>query len=374
MIKVLHLFTTLDGGGVESFLYNYYSHMNLAEIKFDAIVPGTKTGYMEQNFISLNSEVFHVKRFRENPIKHLKDVGRIIKNNDYDIVHCHGYKSTVGLVLAKIFGCKVRIIHSHMAFVNENFSVKAYRKLLTCIAKVFATDKFACGIDAAKWLFGEKNYDSGKVTIIHNAIDLSKYKYNESTRNKLRDEMNLGKDFVLGNVARLTYQKNQIFLLYLMKEIIKLNPHTRLLLIGEGEDRNCLELECEKMGIENYVQFLGLRTDVPELLSTIDFFVLPSKYEGLPVVLAEIQAAGLQACVSDKITREINVTGSICYLSLDKPLENWAKTIVDCYTEKHMVDRHKSGEIMMNGKYDIMYQAEKLYELYFKLTKRLKKV
>ncbi len=374
MIKVLHLFTTLDGGGVESFLYNYYSHMDLVKIKFDAIVPGTEIGYMEPNFISLNSEVFHVKRFRESPLKHLKDVANIIKNGNYDIVHCHGYKSTVGLVFAKIFGCKVRIIHSHMAFVNESFWGRTCRMFLTCIAKVFATDKFACGIDAAKWLFGDKDYELGKVTVIDNAIDLSKYEYNESVRCRLREEMDLGEDFVIGNVARLTYQKNQSFLLHIMKELVKLNRHTKLLLIGEGEDRNNLEQECRKLGIENYVKFLGLRKDVPELLSAIDFFVLTSRYEGLPVVLAEVQAAGLQACISDKITREINVTGDICYMSLDLTPAQWGKMIFDLYTEKYMVDRLKSRKVMMNGKYDIMYQAEKLYELYFESTTRLKKV
>jgi glycosyltransferase involved in cell wall biosynthesis len=374
MIKVLHLFTTLDGGGVESFLYNYYSHMDLTKIKFDAIVPGNEKGYMESNFISLNSEVFHVKRFRESPFKHLKDVASIIKNGKYDVVHCHGYKSTIGSVYAKIFGCKVRIIHSHMAFVNESFGERVYRKFLTCIAKAFATDKFACGIDAAKWLFGEKDYESGKVKVIDNAIDLSKYAYNELTRCRLRKEMNLGEDFVLGNVARLTYQKNQGFLLHIMKQLVELNPHTKLLLIGDGEDRKNLELECRELGIENHVKFLGLRKDVPELLSVIDFFVLPSRYEGLPVVLAEVQAAGLQACISDNITREINVTGDICYLSLDNTPAQWSKTIVDLYTERHMADRIKSGEVMANGNYDIMYQAEKLYELYFELTKRLKKV
>jgi glycosyltransferase involved in cell wall biosynthesis len=374
MIKVLHLFTTLDGGGVESFLYNYYSHMDLEKIKFDAIVPGMEIGYLEPKFISLNSKVFHVKRFRESPFEHLKCVASIIKNGNYDVIHCHGYKSTVGLVFAKIFGCKVRIIHSHMAFVYESFRERAYRRFLTYIAKVFATDKFACGIDAAKWLFGSKEYDSGNVKVIDNAIDLSKYAYNESTRCRLRLDMNLGEDFVLGNVARLTYQKNQSFLLHIVKELMALNPHTKLLLIGEGEDRNSLEKECRELGIESNVEFLGSRKDVPDLLSAIDLFVLPSRYEGLPVVLAEVQAAGLQACISDNITREINVTGNICYLPLDMSPAKWSKTIFDLYANEHKADRLKSVEVMMKGKYDIMYQAEKLYELYFELTKQLKKV
>lgn len=373
MIKVLHLFTTLDGGGVESFLYNYYSHMDVNKIQFDEVVPGSETGYMESSFINMGSKVFHVKRFRENPLKHLKDVSNIIKNGNYDIVHCHGYKSTVGLVFARIFGCKVRIIHSHMAFVDETFVERKFRKVLTFIAKLFATDKFSCGIDAAKWLFGRKEYEASKVTIIDNAIDLSKYRYDEFTRRKLREELNLGKDFVLGNVARLTYQKNQSFLLQIMKELIKLNPNTKLLLIGEGEDRSKLEKECRELGIESYVRFLGLRKDVPDLLSAIDFFILPSRYEGLPVVLAEVQAAGLQACISDNITKEINVTDNIYYLALNMSPSNWSETIISLTKSENVKDRISSGDVMYNGKYDIDHQAVILYELYLKLI-NLRKV
>lgn len=369
MIKVLHLFTTLDGGGVESFLYNYYSHMDLTKVKFDAIVPGTEIGYMEQLFVDLNSDVFHIKRFRENPFTHILSVAKIIKKGNYDIVHCHGYKSTIGLVFAMIFGCKVRIIHSHMAYVNEGRFTTGYRKCLTYLAKKCSTHKLACGVDAAKWLFGDKDYSNGDVLVVNNAIDLSKYTYNEHTRNMIRKEMNLGKDFVIGNVARLTYQKNQQFLLLVMKELIKLYPQTKLLLIGEGEDRKELELECKRLKIENNVHFLGLRKDVPDILSAIDFFVLPSRYEGLPVVLAEVQAAGLNACVSNNITTEINVTKNIYYLSLDRSPYEWAKTIFDLYSNKDIGERAKLGEVMMNGKYDIMFQAEKLYKLYVDFIK-----
>lgn len=369
MIKVLHLFTTLDGGGVESFLYNYYSHMDLNEIKFDAIVPGSEIGYMESMFIEMNSEVFHVKRFKENPIYYLRDICNIIKKGNYDIVHCHGYKSIIGLLFAKIFGCKVRIIHSHMAYVNENNLKKSMRKMLVILAKSLATERFACGIDAAKWLFGHKDYSEGRVTIINNAIDLEKFRYNEHSRYKIREGLNLGEEFVLGNIARLTYQKNQSFLLSIMKELVKLNPNSRLLIIGDGEDRNNLEHECKELKIEKYVKFLGIRKDVPELLSTIDLFVLPSRYEGLPVVLTEVQASGVAACVSDKITREIDITGDILYLSLDMTPAQWAKKIDDMYIKNKFKDRVRAGEKMMSGKYDIKVEAKKLYELYLNLIK-----
>ncbi|WP_129738519.1 glycosyltransferase family 1 protein [Massilimicrobiota timonensis] len=369
MIKVLHLFTTLDGGGVESFLYNYYSHMNTEKIVFDTVVPGQEKGYLEPIFAKLGGQVFHVCRFKKNPIKHLKDVSTIIRNGKYDIVHCHGYKSTIGLVFAKIWGCKVRIIHSHMAYVNENIFVKISRKMLTGIAKSCSTERFACGIDAAKWLFGSKDYENGKVKVINNAIDLSKYMFDEQTRNNYRKEMCLEGNLVIGNVARLTYQKNQIFLLYVLKDMLSINKSVILLLIGEGEDKQRLEKEAIKLGIEKNVRFLGMRKDVPQLLSAIDYFVLPSHFEGLPVVLAEIQAAGLFACVSDTITREINITHNIHYLSLDMKTKEWADFIIKDSIKHNSMNRMELSKYLIGSKYDIMIQAKKLYDLYYNLIR-----
>lgn len=370
MIRVLHLFTTLDGGGVESFLYNYYSHMDSAKIEFDAVVPGDTVGYLEPIFVDLGSKVFHVKRFRENPYRHIDSVAKIIKNGQYDVVHCHGYKSTIGLIFAKIFGCKVRIIHSHMAYVNENIISKICRKITTFIAEKCATEKFACGIDAAKWLFGTNAYEKGEVRVIDNAIDLAKYAFNEEVRNNYRKQMNLTEKFVIGNVARLTYQKNQSFLLHILKEMLLINPSVMLLLIGEGEDKEKLENECLELDIQENVKFLGLRKDIPELLSTMDFFVLPSRYEGLPVVLAEIQAAGLPACVSESITKEINVTKRIHYISLESSYNKWSETISELAKRDSIKKRYEAQKIMINGKYDISYQAKKLFDIYSMLLKK----
>lgn len=371
MIKVLHLFTTLDGGGVESFLYNYYSHMTDKEIRFDAIVPGNKKGYMEPMFQALNSRIYHIKRLRENPLSHWKSIAQIIKNGNYDVIHCHGYKSAIGLFFAKLYKCKVRIIHSHMAYVNETKKEFLHRKILTMLAKKFATDWFACGIDAAKWLFGDQAFKDGKVTIIDNAIDLMKYRFNEDNRKKIRDTFKLNNSLVVGNVGRLTYQKNQEFLLDIMKELLMIEENAKLLLIGDGEDKELLRKKAIELDLEQSVIFLGLRKDVPDLLNAMDIFVLPSRYEGLPVILVEAQAAGLVSCVSDTVTKEINITNLIDYLSLNKDAKYWAKKIFLLSKEKEK-DRSKITERMVNGKYDINYQATQLYEKYVSMIKKCK--
>lgn len=374
MIRVLHLFTTLNNGGVESFLYNYYSHMDQTVIRFDEVVPGEEIGYMEPMFKKLNSKVYHVERFKNNPIKHCISVAKIIREGNYDIIHCHGYKSIIGLIFAKKYGCKVRIIHSHMAYTKENFIERIIRKLIVFIAKKLATDKFSCGIDAANWLFGSEEVDKGKVDIINNAIDIHKYSYSEEKREKIRNELNIKNEFVIGNVARLTYQKNQEYLLDIIKELIKIMPKSKLLLIGEGEDEKILKRKCNELKIQENVEFLGLREDISTILSALDFFVLPSRYEGLPVVLAEVQAAGLYALISDTVTKEINVTNTLNYFSLSKSPKEWSNNIVKIYKESKKNNRNENASKMQNGKYDIVYQANNLLERYNKLIQKNRSV
>lgn len=367
MIKVLHLFTTLDGGGVESFLYNYYSHMDNNKIVFDAVVPGMETGYLEQYFTERGSKVYHIKRFRENPFKYWFSIAGIVKNGHYDIIHCHGYKSAIGIFFGKIYGCNNRIIHSHMAHVRETKIQKINRKFLGFVAKKLSTDWFACGIDAAKWFFGEKAYDKGQVSIIDNAIDLSKYKFDINSREKIRKELGVENDFVVGNIGRLTYQKNQIFLIDVMKELLEENPNSKLVLIGDGEDREKLTKYSKTLNISKQVIFLGMRKDIPELLCALDFFVLPSYYEGLPVVLAEVQASGLKGCVSDTVTQEVNVTSNLHYLSFKDPTFYWAKKISSIF-DSSTTDRSIANSSMRNGKYDILSQSDELFERYRTMT------
>lgn len=367
MIKVLHLFTTLDGGGVESFLYNYYLHIDRNDISFDFVVPGNKKGYLEEPVINLGAKVFHVNTLRDNPIKQILQLVNIIKSEKYDIIHCHGYKSAIGIIIAWFMNCKVRIIHSHMAFVPENKIQRLIRKITTCIVKKLSTAWFACGNDAAKWLFGDKAFHENKVVIINNAIDLNKFKFNQEKRNRIRCSLDVESKLVLGNIARLTDQKNQVFLLKLLSKLKNIRHDVICLFIGNGEDKELLLQKSKELNVEDNVTFLGMREDVPDLLSALDIFVLPSKYEGLPVVLAEVQASGLVSMASEKITREINVTGLIDYLPIDSEndLNLWVDKICDLDFE---LDRIKKAELMIGGKYDISYQTKKLTQIYYILV------
>lgn len=370
MIKVLNLFTTLDNGGVESFLYNYYTHMDHNLFHFDFIVPGFHKGFLEDNFIQMGSKVYHVPTMHQNPLRQFYQIAQIIKYGNYDIVHCHGYKSILGLILGKLFGIKVRIIHSHMAYEKENKKQKIIKDIAVKVLEKYATVQLACGIDAARWLFGVRNLNNKKVKIINNAIDVHKFLFNSNKRDRIRKSFNISNSYVIGNVARLSYQKNQAFLLKLVKKLSLDIPQVKLLLVGNGEDEAELKKMVDKMGLSDKVLFLGIRKDIPGLLSAFDVFALPSRYEGLPVVLSEAQSSGLVSFVSDNVTREVQITNRLMYLPLDVDL--WASKIHDIYREKEalLIQRVDTGMKMFGSKYDISLQATHLMDLYRKEVNR----
>lgn len=365
MIKVLHLYTALDDGGVERFLLNYYQGMERNNFKFDIIVPGSHIGILEQQFIDLGCNVYHVERFSDNPVKNIRETASIIQKGHYDIIHCHGYKSVEGLLLGWILGIKTRIIHSHMVVPNESILTKFKRKIIVSFCKLFATYWWACGTDAGKWLYGNREFECGRITVVPNAINIDTYRFNLTARNQLRKQFNVPSNMkIIGNVARLSAQKNQGFLLDVFAGIPN-RENYMLFLVGSGELEAELKAKIVELHIQDNVHFLGSRTDVPDLLSMFDIFLLPSKFEGLPVSLVEAQAAGLPCLVSNTITSEVNVTGNIKYISLNLGIDRWGKEITQMIAKNN--DRSLCGEKMKNGMFDIFAQSDNLQKLYLNI-------
>lgn len=366
-IRILHLFTDLNGGGVEQFLLNYYSILHHKNVQFDIVATNSNTGILEPQFIAMGSKVFHVKKIRQNWVQNILQVYRIMRNHHYDIVHCHGYRSVLGLVIAQICGIKARIIHSHIAFEPEGLRNRFRKQLCTILCKLFSTHRYACGKEAGIWLYGKKAYIEHKFEIIHNAIDLRKYSFCLEDRNEIRKALGIQDKTVIGNIARMSYQKNHHFLLEVFKEYLKLNPNSMLVLVGTGELDDEIRKQVQLLNISDHVLFLNCRNDVPELLSGFDIFVLPSHYEGLPVSLVEVQASGLSAIVSDSITKEVEVTNLLEYLPLDKGAGYWAEKIAQKLTTAN--NNTRQDVAMTGGCYDLAVQAQHLYNCYKSMLK-----
>lgn len=220
----------------------------------------------------------------------------------------------------------------------------------------------ACGDDAGIYLYGKKNYQKGKVIVLNNAIDVQKFKFSNEIREKKRRELGINEQLLVGHVGRFLEQKNHKFLVDVMQQTIKTSTNIKFLLIGNGELKEEIEKKCVDLGIRDYVIFLQNRDDVNELMQAMDIFVLPSLYEGLPVVGIEAQATGLKCLFSDTITEKVKVLDTCTFL----PINNknctllWNEEIENFIPLK----REDCAEEIRKHGYDIKTEALKLEKIY----------
>lgn len=364
MIKILVIMTTNIGtSGISKIVMRYYDYIDKKKVKFDFVVPNEPNDYIKNKFNTNNTNVYIIKR-KKNAIKYYFELKKIIKNGKYNIVHVHGNSSTMALELmaAKKAGCKVRIAHSHNTTCNH----KIIDKMLRPIFYKYLTCGMACGADAGKWLFGKR-----KFIIIQNGNELSKYSFNSDIRKNIRKENNLENCIVIGHVGRFNYQKNHDFLIEVFNKYRLNNKNAKLLLIGSGEKENEVKEKIKGYNIEDNVIFTGEINNVNEWLNACDVMMLPSRYEGFPVVLIEWQANGVPCIVSNRISKEVNITDTIKFIDVDKEdsVTEWLK----CLKKIDKIDReeisNRNMEILRKRGYDIEQCASNLYNIYLNLMK-----
>jgi glycosyltransferase involved in cell wall biosynthesis len=245
------------------------------------------------------------------------------------VVHAHrGSRSFFVLLLAWAAGVPVRIAHSHLAFEPDASVIKHLKTVVfKRLCRIFATDLFACGDDAARFMWGTA--DPVRVHKMTNAIDTRRFHNALAAREEVRQRLGIGDEFVLGTVARIDVQKNPMYLLKIAAAVKQSGKKAVLLVVGTGPMEQEVRQRAGEMGLEGFVRFLGVREDIPELLAAMDLFLLPSVFEGLPVTLIETQASGLPALVSDRVTGEMDKVGLIRFLPLDEDASCWSEAIMD---------------------------------------------
>lgn len=370
MIKVLHIVSSLGGGGVESMLYNYYSNMDNEKIHFDFIVHGNNKGIIEKKVEDMGSIVYHVTPKKTSFKDNMLDIENVIKNGNYDVVHCHqNFSNFSSLYLAWKHKVPVRISHAHGCKEVKNIVEKMKQFLLRSLNKLFANYFFSCGLDAGKWLHGKGWSPSKKNILMNNAIDVDKFSYSEEVRQRYRKKLNVKDKKVLLHVGRFSDEKNHLFMVDIMEQLSKENSEYILLLVGNGATEKLVKRYVEEKEISNSIIFMGVRNDVAELMNAADVFLLPSKNEGFPVTLVEAQSTGIFSLVSEKVTKEIALTDLIEYLPINN-IEPWIKRIVD----NNIQVRQSRKVDIENAGYSITFQAknysrwlENLYELHAKV-------
>ena len=367
-IKLCHIIGDFINGGVESVIYNYFSHLDLN--KFDVYIIGHGITIYEcyQRFVDLGFTIHNITPKRVNLLKNLKEMNSIFKKYKFNIIHSHLTEwACIPMVLGFFNRISIRINHSHMAEKPKGLKNKIYYGVRLWIGKLFATDYFACGLDAGLYLFGKKALKKGKVTVLNNAVDVSKFSYNKDVRKQIRNDNEIKKDeIVIGHVGRFFEQKNHKFLIDIFKELHLINSKTHLYLFGDGELFNEVKDYVNKLNLSKYVKFMGVRQDIYKWYQAMDVFVLPSLYEGLPVVGVEAQMSGLPCFFADTITREILISNNSRFVSLNDSAQVWAKII----NENIGCDRNNL--LKAQDKYDILKQVACLEKFYISKSNKIK--
>ena len=360
-MRILEVCVDLDGGGIDRYLLNYCSR--IPEIQFDFAVVDNKIGILEPQLEALGCHIYRVPRQSHGVRANYNAIKKILTDNHYDAVHVHlGYRGAVALLCAKRCGVKTRIVHAHIAAEPESAKQRLIRKAFTVWVKRLATHLAACGVDAAKWVWGEKTYAKGKVIIHNNAIATAKYAYSAEVRAAVRADLGVADNtLVVGHVGRLSDQKNQLRLLDVFGEMHRLHPDSVLLMVGRGDLEDAIRRKAEEMALTDSVRLLGVRDDVPRLLSAFDTFVFPSTHEGLPFTLIETQCNGLPAISADTVTPLVKLGDDVAFLSLAQSDGAWAQAALAAAERGH--DPEGARRVADAG-YDIDREAARLRDYY----------
>lgn len=355
--KVLVISTVgLIYDGITSVIISYLKAMDFSGL--DIYVAGTMKvePSIRRQLEDIGCRIVEFPNRQTETITYIRKLVKFIRKNNIEVVHAHGNSGTlvVEMLAAWLGGCKKRIAHSHNTRCNQ---VRT-DKLLRPFFNIFYTDALACGNDAGKWLFGDKTFK-----VLKNGRDIKMYYFNQEMRNRIRKEYNLGSSLTIGHVGGFFEQKNHRFLSEIYHEIVRLQSDVKLFMIGDGPLKAEIEHLCKD--IHDNVIFTGSTDRVPDLLQAMDGMILPSLFEGLPLVAIEWQINGLPCIVSTNITRECAVTNQIHFLPLEISAEEWAYQIVTFAKQNNRLQSAEVAavKVSLNG-FDIHDAAEKLKEIY----------
>lgn len=351
--KVLVIITTrlVSYGGLATVALNYYRNIDNNLIHMDFASSNELQDSLRQEFEEKNSRYYQLPP-RKNIISYISELKKISEN--YDCVHIHANSATVSLELSAIRKVEKRIVHIH----NTTCTHKVLHTLLLPYFKNNITDAIACSKAAGDWIFGKNNF-----TVLNNAIDLDKYNFSKEDRDRIRQQLKISDEPVIGNVGKLVEQKNHSFILDVFSKVLLEIPNAKLVLVGGGNLQSALEKKAINLGIEKNVIFCGMVDKAKEYYSAFDCVLFPSLWEGLPLSLIEAQACGLTCIASDTITREVNM-GGVIQLSLNDDIDKWVNDVKRALLEEHCKNIKLYRENITSRDFDIKENAKKLVEIY----------
>jgi glycosyltransferase involved in cell wall biosynthesis len=370
-IRVLQVLGALNRAGAETWLMNVLRNIDRDQFRLDFLVHSTDAGAYDAEVRSLGSRIFPCVGPR-NPLTYSRALRKILRTQGpFDVVHSHVHAYS-GFVLrtARQAGVPLRIAHSHcdtsMLDARSGTARRAYLALMNLWIQKHATLGLAVSRQAAVSLFGADWSADPRWRISYCGIDLAPFRA-PADRAAVRGEFKIPANaFVVGHVGRFDYQKNHNFLIEIFATLAERRPDARLLLIGEGPLRPTIEEQVVRSGLQDRVIFAGSRPDVARLMmSAMDAFVLPSHFEGLPLVLLEAQAAGLPCLLADTVAEETTVNPALVRrLSLSQSTQAWCDELAGlCRSLEHQ-SCDEALRVIEQSPFNILTGVARLQEIY----------
>lgn len=368
-IRVLHVFgDPISYGGQERFVYNIYNNMDDKNIIFDMFTPFyCNNNEIKKTIENRGGKIYHYdfkpKSFDENKKIFIKTLSNFFEKNKYDIVHIHSgsiFTLAFGAKIAKKARSKNVIIHSHSSGI-KSLKYKIIKAISSTIFLKNVDYYFSCSLSAAKFKYPQKIIKSNNYKIIKNGIDVNKFKFDEEIRKKIRRDLNSDSKTILGHVGRFATEKNHSFLLDIFKEYKKINSESILILIGTGDLQNNIKNKAIQLGIQDDIKFLGTRENVNEFLNAMDIFVLPSLYEGLPIVGVEAESTGLPVISSAEVIKDLPIKELTYFYSLENSAKDWALKIDEILKS---TQRKKVNKNIIEAGYEISDISKELEHFY----------
>lgn len=367
-IRILHVFGNMNLGGAESRIMDLYRHLDRKRVQFDFLVHTQETCYFENEIQELGGRIYRVPRFRiYNLLTYQKALRRFFDaHKEFCAVQGHMTSTaSVYLPIAKKAGIPITIAHARSAGVDRGLKGKITRWMRRDLAKK-ADYLFTCSQLAGRAVFGDKAVEQGKTVFVPNAINCDDFSYDEEKRSRLRKELGIEDKYVIGHVGRFHYAKNHEYLLRIFAQLCriekeeKLNMDFILLLFGDGDGKKAAMDLAEELHIKEQVLFMGNRANIYDYYQVMDYFVYPSRFEGLPGTMVEAQTSGLRCLMSANICQEVEVTELVKSMSIEEPPEAWARYLI----QTAVYERRSHVEEMRLAGFDVTAQAEKMMNFY----------
>lgn len=316
--RVAQVLGKMNSGGIEAVVMQYYRELDKMETQFDFYVDENSKIPQRDEIEAMGGKIFLLPSYSK-VISYNRILKSYLLKGNYEVVHAHmSTMSIFPLFVAWQLKVPKRIAHSHSTASIYEFRKSILKYMLRPFSKIFATHYFACGEIAGRWLFGNRAFKRGKVTILENKINNKKFEYSKDDGEFLKKEFNINDNLlVIGHIGRICKQKNQNFIIKVFSEVLKINKDCVLIMVGEGDLSEITKL-ANRLNIMDKIIFTNARKDAYKFYSLFDIFLLPSIYEGFPVVCVEANANNLPLISSNKVSKEVLKFSNIKQLGIHK--------------------------------------------------------